>query len=199
MKRNTRQEILCTAKQMFNERGYNAVSIGNIATTLGISKGNLTYHFKKKEEIMEALINSGTPDFTRKVPDSLEEMDGFLVHLQQVRDDNAFYFWNHAQLAQLSSQIKEKQIEIYRFNYGMFTKSLQLLEEKRLIRQEAICGEYTRLSDTLLMMSIYWLPFQDLIKSVGKNEDFRTQAWALIYPLLTSDGVEIFKELHVFS
>ena len=49
MKRDTRQDILNTAQALFREKGYNAVSVGEIATALGISKGNLTYYFKRKE------------------------------------------------------------------------------------------------------------------------------------------------------
>ncbi len=48
MKRDTRQAILDTAKTLFSQRGYNDVAIGEIAGALGISKGNLTYHFKKE-------------------------------------------------------------------------------------------------------------------------------------------------------
>ena len=48
MKKNTRQLILDTAKRLFNERGYNGVSLKDIADELNISKGNLTYHFRKK-------------------------------------------------------------------------------------------------------------------------------------------------------
>ena len=43
MKRDTRQDILNTAQTLFREKGYNAVSVGEIAAALGISKGNLTY------------------------------------------------------------------------------------------------------------------------------------------------------------
>ncbi|MFV0497699.1 MAG: TetR/AcrR family transcriptional regulator [Candidatus Fimivivens sp.] len=49
MKRNTRQEILKTAKKLFNERGFNKVSNQEIADAVGIRKGNLTYHFNKKK------------------------------------------------------------------------------------------------------------------------------------------------------
>ena len=57
MRRNTRQNILDAARKLFNEYGYNSVSLRDIANDAGISKGNLTYHFSKKEEIMEALIS----------------------------------------------------------------------------------------------------------------------------------------------
>lgn len=56
MKRDTRRAILDMAKTLFSQQGYNAVSIGEIAGALGISKGNVTYHFKRKEDIMEALL-----------------------------------------------------------------------------------------------------------------------------------------------
>ena len=52
---DTRQKILNTAKQLFNERGINEVSIADIASSVGISKGNLTYHFARKEAIVQPL------------------------------------------------------------------------------------------------------------------------------------------------
>lgn len=63
MKRDTRQDILNTAQALFREKGYNAVSVGEIAAALGISKGNLTYYFKRKEAIVEALLESANPTF----------------------------------------------------------------------------------------------------------------------------------------
>ena len=56
MKRNTRREILHTAKALFNAKGYNRISARDIAGALGMAKGNLTYYFKRKEEIVEALL-----------------------------------------------------------------------------------------------------------------------------------------------
>ena len=56
MRRSTRNDIMDTARRLFSERGYNAVSIQDLADELGISKGNLTYHFKRKEQIVEALL-----------------------------------------------------------------------------------------------------------------------------------------------
>ncbi|MEL6256851.1 MAG: TetR/AcrR family transcriptional regulator, partial [Bacteroidota bacterium] len=52
---NTRQKICDAARSLFNEQGYNRVTIRMIATALNMSSGNLNYHFRKKEDILESL------------------------------------------------------------------------------------------------------------------------------------------------
>jgi AcrR family transcriptional regulator len=48
--------ILRKALLLFNEQGYMEVGMRQIARELDISPGNLTYHFKKKEEILKVLM-----------------------------------------------------------------------------------------------------------------------------------------------
>lgn len=58
MRGNTKAIILDTARQMFNEYGYLNVTMRQISNQLNISVGNLTYHYKKKEDILKALMRS---------------------------------------------------------------------------------------------------------------------------------------------
>ena len=48
---DTRERIADAALALFNTEGWHAVSTRHIATRLGISPGNLYYHFANKEEI----------------------------------------------------------------------------------------------------------------------------------------------------
>ena len=52
----TRDKILKTALSLFNERGEGHVSLGQIAARLGISEGNLWYHFRTKDDLVTALF-----------------------------------------------------------------------------------------------------------------------------------------------
>lgn len=43
--------ILEASRELFNEKGYAATSVTEIAAALGMSQGNLTYHFKTKRDL----------------------------------------------------------------------------------------------------------------------------------------------------
>jgi AcrR family transcriptional regulator len=52
----TRDRILKAALALFNERGEAHVSLAQIAGRLGISEGNLWYHFRTKHDLVAALF-----------------------------------------------------------------------------------------------------------------------------------------------
>lgn len=52
---DTKGRILTAAAQLFEQQGYRSVSMRAIAAQLGISVGNLTYHFPHKQDIATAL------------------------------------------------------------------------------------------------------------------------------------------------
>src|SRR5699024_11767846 len=56
MSASTRQQILATAERLFGEKGYHNVSMRAISSELGISVGNLTYHFPRKADLANALL-----------------------------------------------------------------------------------------------------------------------------------------------
>lgn len=51
-----RNEILDAAKELFGQKGFDGTSTGDILGKVGIARGTLYYHFKSKEDIMDALI-----------------------------------------------------------------------------------------------------------------------------------------------
>jgi len=53
---STRAQIVENADALFYEAGFEATSFADIAQALGISRGNFYYHFKTKDEILDAVI-----------------------------------------------------------------------------------------------------------------------------------------------
>lgn len=52
----TRQAILEAAATVFDERGYEAATIGEILTKAGVTKGALYFHFPSKKALAEGVI-----------------------------------------------------------------------------------------------------------------------------------------------
>jgi AcrR family transcriptional regulator len=51
-----RNEILDAADELFGNKGFDGTSTQDILDKVGIARGTLYYHFKSKEEIMDAII-----------------------------------------------------------------------------------------------------------------------------------------------
>ncbi|NMA93089.1 MAG: TetR/AcrR family transcriptional regulator [Clostridiales bacterium] len=51
-----KNEILDVAEQLFVEKGFDNTSTNDIINEVGIARGTLYYHFKSKEEILDAMV-----------------------------------------------------------------------------------------------------------------------------------------------
>ncbi|MGV6873049.1 TetR/AcrR family transcriptional regulator [Pseudochelatococcus sp. B33] len=65
---STRALIIEKADTLFYEGGFEATSFADIAAAMGISRGNFYYHFKTKDEILDAVI-ARRMDLTRAMLD----------------------------------------------------------------------------------------------------------------------------------
>jgi AcrR family transcriptional regulator len=122
--RATQLRILHAALELFNEHGSTAVSSNRIAERCGISKGNLQYHFKNKQEIVYALFQQ-----------AINEMDGgwYRDHLAPTLDHMAAMFVRQLQL-----------ILKYRF---FFREMGDLLRQDPLLRKRYADNRERRMRD----------------------------------------------------
>lgn len=52
----TKERILVEALHLFEKRGFEAVSVSDIAGSMGMTKGALYRHYKNKEDILQSII-----------------------------------------------------------------------------------------------------------------------------------------------
>ncbi len=69
--KTTRDHIIEAADQLFYRRGYEHTSFSDIADAVQISRGNFYYHFKSKDEILDAVIEARLAN-TRKMLEQWE-------------------------------------------------------------------------------------------------------------------------------
>jgi AcrR family transcriptional regulator len=56
--KTTRERIVEAADDLFYRQGYEKTSFSDIADAVGITRGNFYYHFKSKDEILNAVIQA---------------------------------------------------------------------------------------------------------------------------------------------
>jgi AcrR family transcriptional regulator len=80
MARQTRQRILDTSLAMFNTQGEPNVTTNHIADELEISPGNLYYHFRNKDDIIEQLFAR----YEERMDNALATPNGRLPELEDI-------------------------------------------------------------------------------------------------------------------
>jgi AcrR family transcriptional regulator len=72
----TKERILGVAEQLFAEKGFNGTSIDKIATSAGVNKGLIYYHFKDKKDIIVSIFEGIIREIDQLVRLTVAEEDG---------------------------------------------------------------------------------------------------------------------------
>jgi AcrR family transcriptional regulator len=161
--RRTRQRILDTTLALYNERGEPQVSTSLIAAELGISAGNLHYHFRRKDELSAALLERFVAEFDAQLPppgwraDHVEDAWLLLHLLLETLWRYRFLFRDLSGImardrrgAQRLATVFDRAVEASR---GL---SLGLVERDLMT---ATGAEIEALSRNVAVVSLYWLSF----------------------------------------
>jgi hypothetical protein len=79
------------------------------------------------------------------------------------------------------------QDNAFRTNIEFMTLAFDQLASDGILREENFPGEYDRIIDTLLITTIYWVPFSRL-KEEESPSSFSQQAWSILSLMLTDRG-----------
>lgn len=94
MSSNTRNRVLIASLLLFNEKGEPGTTTNEIANEVDISPGNLHYHFRRKEQIVDALLDAFQTDAQQVLqPPDAEgvALDDFWVFLHSLLECTAAY------------------------------------------------------------------------------------------------------------
>ncbi|WP_213959193.1 TetR/AcrR family transcriptional regulator [Variovorax sp. dw_954] len=163
---NTRERILQTSLALFNAHGLPSVSTHRIAAEMGISTGNLHYHFKTKRLIVEWLF--------RRFDDRLATIDEAGVGVRAIDD-----LW-------LALHLRFEAINEYRFvyrdmahlesEYPETAAKSRALMARNLLNSRALCENLAALgvikatadeAEMLALQIVFtttcWLSFERLV------------------------------------
>ena len=88
---DTKAKILREALRLFSKKGYDAVSVGEIASAVGIRAPSLYNHYKSKQAIFDAIFDDTEKrydDFAANLSVHIENADGDLPRFESISADD---------------------------------------------------------------------------------------------------------------
>lgn len=189
--KSRREAIMDTAEKLFNEKGFNRVSLRDISDSLGISKGNLTYYFQKKEDLIEACVLRSHENYQKHtIPQTLEELNHlFSLSLEQ-RKNRPYYFRNYAQLSEVCPRVYEIQLSVIKDLAEVLSRAIENLVASGELRRDCTCA-YTGIVSCMISVLAYGIP---AVTDSSAAEQLSC-IWSVLVPCLTETGLCKLKEI----
>jgi AcrR family transcriptional regulator len=189
MKRvSTKEAIVTTAIDLFNAKGSSAVSTNHIAEAMGISPGNLYYHFGNKEEIIRHIYQRMVVEMDSAwvtEDDSTSPVEKFFSAMTAVQGMMAGYRFFQKELSGLLlndpelALIYKKHRRVRMREIGSF---FEYLIESGVMRRPENPRTLPRLVRVGWMIGDYWFDFLEIEDEPLNDENI-------------GEGVELIKEL----
>jgi len=201
---STKKKILTSTRKLLNEKGLSAVSQRTIADFLQISPGNLTYHFRKRGDIIEALYFELVVKMDEAVANitvSENLLEGLYVMTKVTMEqfyEYRFLFIDFIQIMRENPPIKEHYMGLLELREQQFTFMFQMLVESGLMREEELPHQHAFLLKRMTIVGDFWLAFSELNRqNVTKDQitEYIEMSSLAIYPYLTDQGKQQYKEI----
>ncbi|WP_107037937.1 TetR/AcrR family transcriptional regulator [Brumimicrobium mesophilum] len=202
--KNTKERILETALNLFNSDGLSQVTLRTIADKMGISQGNLNYHYKKREFIIESLYFQ----LVSKIEEEMFKNDATDLGLATLFSmsssimknffDYRFFMLDFVQIMRENEIIKAHYLELSKSREEQFSSLFDVLIRKDILLTETLENEYFFLYKRFEILGNFWISSAEISthklskKMIVEYSELINQA---IFPYLTDKGRGVYFEL----
>lgn len=165
----TKDKILETARDLFNQKGTRSVTTNHIAEAVGISPGNLYYHFRNKEDIIRAIFEQLTAHGLEQYgqvlqaypPGTLESMEQTFSMIQEFNWRYRFFKRELTALIMQDPQLKTRFHEVNRMQLAVIGQSLSQAMQRGLLRHLAE-KDLALLTEEVWLVTLFWLNYLEV-------------------------------------
>lgn len=201
MSGKTRNRILDVALQLFNEQGETNISTNHIADELEISPGNLYYHYRNKDDIIEQLFLR----FEARMDQALIAPEGRDVTLEDVWLQLHLVFeciWNYRfiyrdiiNIVSRNRSLRLRFARILKRGSGNAQGIMRGLNETGAMRASA--AEIEGLATNILVLATFWLNYANIRGE--KDEQRAIQQGIVQVMMLVSPFLRDAERLHLHT
>lgn len=201
-----KEKIKATAISLFNTQGFSVVSMKQIADALGISAGNLQYHYKNKEALIEEIYSEMYDEtlyfiLPKNSYVTLFHFEEMMLKFHNLQQRYAFFFKEIVHITSVYPSIS-KQYEAISFArlkdarklIGYYIESFRMVPESETVN-------YNQVVYNIWMTSTFWQSQNQILKTKNdKINNFQPIEilWRILLPYLTEQGLAEYKQLKKF-
>jgi AcrR family transcriptional regulator len=200
--RRTRDRILESSLRLFNEFGEPNITTTVIAEELHISPGNLYYHFRNKEDIVNSLFVQfeGEINHMLSVPaDRRPNIEDVWLYLHLIFELVWRYRFFYRDLSDLLSRNRKLELQFKQIYQHKTQVARQLCEGLRSDRAlEASDMEIDSLATNMVVVASYWLSYE-YVRNPRRYTEQQAMADALMrgcYQVLSLVGPYLRGDTH---
>ncbi|MEM8763709.1 MAG: TetR/AcrR family transcriptional regulator [Bacteroidota bacterium] len=200
--KKTKQKILATALELYNEKGVGNLSIRQLAKEVGISHSNLIYHYPSQEDVilgLHELLLQKAMELNQEISKEESPLVSLFRSTQKgfaIVYDFRFLFKDLQYICSSFPRVKETIRTVEEVRSRMYRSVIELMKAKKLIRSEEREDEFKDLITLIKIYSDHWLESSSIYDDGRRDEKIRKYAYLLMsffYPYLTDKGKEEFQ------
>lgn len=164
----TKDRILETSLILFNEEGDQSVSTVDIANEMDISPGNLYYHFKGKEVIIDALFDDFEAEMTgilrAPIKNALDLQDHWF-YLYVVYEEIykfRFFYMNLTDILRRNPELERRFRRLVNLKREAFATLCKSFVEAEIMAADEF--EISQLAESVVINLNYWFSYQKLMQ-----------------------------------
>lgn len=195
----TKQKIIATAVQQFNEKGISNVSQMNIAQAAGISQGNLTYHFKKLPDLMAAIHEQMVQEMDGVIRPlglvGLEYFEQALLYFFQFQEKYRFFFLDTVQIFRMYPNLIQRHNAIIKRRKEEGRALINYYIGGGWLIPEPEVGIYNVVTQNIWFVNTFWLSMQTINQHQNSKIHAIEMVWTQLKPYFTEKGKADFLKL----
>ncbi|AKG34253.1 TetR/AcrR family transcriptional regulator [Paenibacillus durus] len=193
----TKKVILDKAIELFNKNGYATVSMRDIADATNKSVGNITYHYKKKSDLIFAIVELQYEDLQSLDLKTDVDIEGLNEQLKMMLDFQKkyyFYFSNMIELRKTYHEILEFQLKVREELTLHFLRIIENFEKKEIFRASPNKELQACLAKGIVLLMMSWVQ-QTSLGETEQHEGLLNIIWSILYFNLTEKGVGLYNQI----
>ena len=195
---NTEEKIKSKGIDLFNQFGFCNVTLRQISQELGISYGNVTYHFSNKSKLLDSIYEDMNIKLTQ-IQSMLQPDEQLLKYFLKLPDYNfditleyIFFYKDFLELKRKYSEFYEKVEIKNQIRRNQWLQLLSVLQQNEYLKKELTSEDLNYIIELSISMRMFYFQNTDL-KQIEKNT-FKDKVNRLLLPYLSDHGLQIYKE-----